>query len=322
MSSSNYSPSARHSTRAAGFVLVALVIALVAGLVLYLRYAGDRNSAVALLAGSALVAFVLVNAAIRISITHRRSRRLELENNVRPPRLHRLLELRQWLILTLGIAFFALATGAFTALRVVSDDSAVAALPVPVVTEPTVAPVVTEPTVAPVVALPSADPTPTEDIASPSDPETDASTDPTDTPSDTPATKYLDSEDPLDGGYDATAVTFSAQRYPRGVSFYCGTDAQSRLQWDVAGYAHFTAVAGIDDQTEGAFGAVVDMTFYDQDGHQLLPKPVEVAVGHPKKVSLALDGVVSLRMTCSGRIAKTNDEHDTHTSFGDPVVTR
>ncbi|HEY0535367.1 MAG TPA: hypothetical protein VGD29_27585, partial [Actinoplanes sp.] len=254
MSSSNYSPSARHSTRAAGFVLVALVIALVAGLVLYLRYAGSRNSAVALLAGSALVAFVLVIAAIRISITHRRSRRLELENNVRPPRLHRLMELRQWLILTLGIAFFALATGAFTALRVVSDDAAVAAPPVPVVTEPTV---------APVAALPSEDPTPTEtavpsDLASPSDASTDPdATDPTDIPSDTPATKYLDTEDALDGGFDANAVTFSAQRYPRGVSFYCDTDTQSRLQWDVAGYAHFTAVAGIDDETDGAFGAVV-----------------------------------------------------------------
>jgi hypothetical protein len=319
MSSSNYSPSARHSTRAAGFVLVALVIALVAGLVLYLRYAGSRNSAVALLAGSALVAFVLVIAAIRISITHRRSRRLELENNVRPPRLHRLMELRQWLILTLGIAFFALATGAFTALRVVSDDAAVAAPPVPVVTEPTV---------APVAALPSEDPTPTEtavpsDLASPSDASTDPdATDPTDIPSDTPATKYLDTEDALDGGFDANAVTFSAQRYPRGVSFYCDTDTQSRLQWDVAGYAHFTAVAGIDDETDGAFGAVVDMTFYNQDGHQLLPKPVEVSVGHPKKVSLDLSGVVSLRMTCSGRIAKTNEEHETHASFGDPVVTQ
>ncbi|MEV6843942.1 NPCBM/NEW2 domain-containing protein [Actinoplanes sp. NPDC051411] len=319
MSSSHYSPSARHSTRAAGFVLVALVVALIAGLVLYLRYAGNRNSAVALLAGSALVAFILVIAAIRISVTHRRSRRLELENNVPPPRLHRLMELRQWLILTLGVAFFALATGAFTALRVVSDDAAVAAPPSPVVTEP---PAATEPTVAPVAALPSADPAPTDDAASPSDPETSTDSDVTDTPSDTPATKYLDTEDPLDGGYNANAVTFSAQRYPRGVSFYCYSDTQSRLQWDVAGYAHFTAVAGIDDETEGAFGAVADLTFYDQDGHQLLPKPVEVSVGHPKKVSLALNGVVSLRMTCSGRIAKTNEEHDTHTSFGDPVVTQ
>jgi hypothetical protein len=37
-------------------------------------------------------------------------------------------------------------------------------------------------------------------------------------------------------------------------------------------------------------------------------------------VALNLSGVVSLRMTCSGRDAKTNDRKDTYAAFGDPIV--
>jgi hypothetical protein len=65
---------------------------------------------------------------------------------------------------------------------------------------------------------------------------------------------------------------------------------------------------------------VVEFLFYDQDGHQLVPKPMDVSVGHPHKVSLDLNGVVSLRMTCSSRNAKTDEPRSTHSSLGDPVV--
>ncbi|GIM88945.1 hypothetical protein Ato02nite_007380 [Paractinoplanes toevensis] len=302
-----------------------LLIALVGGAVLYFVYAGDRSRAVFLLAGCALVAFVLVIAAVRIALGYRRGRRLELEHNVPPSRLMRAMELRQWLILTLGVAFFALATGALTALRVVTADAATP--PAAATTTPTLEPVTPEPTTpeptTDVSPSDTADPTDTadpSDTARPSD--TADPTDPADIPLDTPATKYLDTQPALDGGYDAIAVTFSAHRYPRGISFYCDTDADSRLQWNVAGYGHFTTTAGIDDETQNTFGVVVGILFYDQDGHQLVPKPVEVSVGHPKEVSLNLKGAVSLRATCSGRIAKTNKEHNTRTSFGDPILTQ
>jgi len=306
------------STRAAVFVLVCLLIALITGLVLYLNYADLEESAVALLAGCALVAFVFALLAIRITLTYRRSRRLELRHGVPPNRALRALELRQWLILTVGIAFIAVATGAGTALGVVGDDRQ-GVLPPPSTTPPVqTEPTPTETTSAPTTSAPTDEPTPsgTPQPTEPTEPE------PSDSPDDTPATKYLDSEEPLEGGFAAEAVNFSAQRYPRGIQFWCSSATSSRLQWNVAGYRTFTAFAGIDDRTANSFGAIVEFIFYDQDGRQLVPKPVEVSVGRARKVSIDLNGVVNLRMTCASRDTKTGDQRSTHSAFGDPIITQ
>jgi len=296
------------STRAAAFVLVCLLAALIGGLALYLLYAGTRDSAVALLAGCALVAFAFSVLAIRMALGYRRSRRLELEHNVPPSRLLRALELRQWLILTLGIAFLAVATGAGTALRVVNEDGTEAA-PKLVLPTPTTEAVAVEPTTDTESTGPTPDPAGTT-----TEPALDG------TPADTPATKYLDVEQPVEGGYSADSVTFAATRHSRGVQFYCDSHDQSKLTWNVAGYRTFTAVAGIDDQTENAIGATVEFLFYDQDGHKLLAKPAEVSVGHAQKISIDLKNVVSLRLTCAGRDAKTGDRRDTRSALGDPIV--
>ena len=72
--------------------------------------------------------------------------------------------------------------------------------------------------------------------------------------------------------------------------------------------------------TTYAYGKVVEFLFYDQDGRRLLAKPVEASVGHPAKVKLDLTNVVSLRMTCSSRDTKTNDQNNTYAVFGDPIV--
>jgi hypothetical protein len=229
----------------------------------------------------------------------------------------RALELRQWMILTLGVAFLAVATGAGTALRVVNENTAdTTALPGPAVTPTNALPATTEPTTEAVTTEPtdpgSTDPTP--DPTDTTDPGPDA------TPVDTPATKYLDVEAPVEGGYSADSVTFAATRHSRGVLFDCDSHDQSKLTWNVAGYRVFTAVAGIDDQTENAIGATVEFLFYDQDGRKLMPKPVEVSVGHAQKISIDLKNVVSLRLTCAGRDTKTGDRRDTRSALGDPIV--
>lgn len=311
------------STRAAAFVLVCLLTALIGAVVLYLLYSGSRDPGVALLAGSALVAFTFAVLAIRVSLKYRRSRRLELEHNVPPSRTLRALELRQWLILTLGIAFVAVATGAGTALRVVNEVSPAAARQAlspaaqPTTEAATTEPATTEPaTTEPTTTEPTTEPTT-------SDPESaDPTADPTDTPVDTPATKYLDAEPTLEGSYVTDSVSFSATRYSRGVFFDCGSHDDTRLSWNVAGYKKFTAVAGIDDRTDHAIGATVEFLFYDQDGRKLLPKPAEVSVGHAQKISIDLTNVVSLRLTCAGRDTKTGDRRVTRSAFGDPIIVR
>ena len=305
------------SMRAAMFVFVCLLAALITGIVVYFAYAGNTATAVPLLIGCVLVAFVLAVAAIRVSVSYRRSQRLEMENNVPPGRLLRALELRQWLILTVGIAFLAIATGALTGLRIMSAD--------PTTTVPVAAPPVgpTAPNAIEPTTEPTTDPTtdPTDTVPTDTTDPTDAAG-PTETPADTPATKYLDTEPSLDGSYDANAVSFSAQRYPRGIEFTCDDVTNSTVQWNVAGYRHFTAVAGIDDSTVNAYGALVEFIFYDQDGHQLNGKPIDVSVGHPREVSFDLASVVSLRVTCSSRDSKSNAERSTYSALGDPTITQ
>ena len=306
---------ANRSQRAASFVFLLLLVAVIAGPVLYFLYSGRNQTAVPLLVGCVLTAFVLVLLAAQITARHRRSRRQAERYGVPETGPLHLLQLRQWLILLVGVSVVAVGTGAFTGLRVLAGnaDPVQAAPP-----EPTTAPVPTATT-----PTETESPAPSES-AEPTDPS-----EPTDTPApddsslDTPApgsTEYLDSADPTDGGYQAKPVSLSGKRYSRGIQFYCATPANSYLQWNVAGNTSFSATAGIDDATDDAYGKIVEILFYDQDGHRLLSKPAEVSVGHPAKLSLKLTGVVGLRMTCSSRDAKTNEQTDTYAVFGDPIV--
>jgi hypothetical protein len=306
------------SQRAALFVFLSLLGAVGAGLALYGVYSGRTETAVPLLIGCVLAAFVLVLAAARIVIRHRRSRRLAEEHHVPPSGLLHLLDLRQWLTLTVGITVIAITTGALTGVRVLASDTGTRALDV----APAAAPTTTPPIL---VEAPTPEASPSADESS----EPAESADPVETTAedgstfDAPApgaTKYLDSEEVIDGYYTPKAVNLSAVRYPRGISFDCDTATETHLQWNVAGNSRFSATAGIDDNTQNTYGVVAEFIFYDQDGRRLLPKPVEVSVGHPAKVALNLSGVVSLRMTCSGRDAKTNDRKDTAAAFGDPIV--
>jgi hypothetical protein len=230
---------------------------------------------------------------------------------------------RQWLTLLVGVAVIALTTGAATGVRILAANPV--PTPTPTIALPTPGPTTAAATTAAPTDTPSPIPTPSISItpsdASPtpsgsgSGPEEDTSLKPS-----PGTTKYIDSERTLVGGADAKAVTFNAQRYLRGISFYCEAATNSILQWNVAGYTKFTAVGGIDDNTSNAFGAATEFVFYDQDGRQLLAKPVQASVGHPQKIELDLTNVVSLRMTCSAHDSKTGRTRYTYAAFGDPVI--
>jgi hypothetical protein len=301
------------------FVFFSLLAALIAGAVLYFVY-GDRNvTAVPLVIACVLVAFVLVLVATRVTIAYNRSRRLAAAG-VPPGKLLHLFDLRQWLLLLVGLGVIAITTGAFTGVRVLANGET------PPEPEPTVALPTPVPTV-PVTTAPEPAPEPAETTASAdpaeSTPESSESADPSAVTDGLPqpgSTTYLDSEEPLEGYYEDKAVAFAATRYPRGITFYCSDATDSAIQWNVAGTDDFHAVAGINDSTGNTFGKVVEFLFYDQDGRKLLPKAVEVSVGHPKEVKFSLDGVTGLRMTCAGRDAKTNQQRSTNASLGDPMA--
>jgi hypothetical protein len=315
----------KKSQRAAGFVFFSLLAAVIAGLALYFAYAGTVDTAVPLLIGCVLVAFLLVIASARITVRHRRSRELTERHNVPPKGLLHALDLRQWLMLFVGITVIAISTGALTGVRILAGDTG----PVLGATAAPVVPATAPATLDPVPPTTEVAPTPSETPEATPEPdpsdvgEDGATVEPSGDGPGTPApgsTKYLDSEDVIDGSYSAKAVSLSAARYSRGISFYCDTATNTILQWNVAGSSRFSATAGIDDNTDNTFGIVAEFSFYDQDGRKLRAKPVEVSVGHPAKVTLDLTGVVSLRMTCAGRDGKTDVQKDTYAVLGDPII--
>ncbi|MEV7628720.1 NPCBM/NEW2 domain-containing protein [Actinoplanes sp. NPDC089786] len=299
------------SQRAALFVFLSLLVTLVGGATLYFGYAGSFATAVPLLVGCVLAAFLMILAAARTTSRYRRSRMLADRHQVPPGKLLHALDLRQWLTLLVGITVVAITLGAFTGVRVLALSATTTPVP--------------EPSFS-LSPSPSPSPTPSETPTEPepsSEPPSDLPSEPTDPPaSDIPvpeATKYLDTEETTEGYRDPKPVTFAAKRFGRGIVFGCDDVTNSILQWNVAGMTSFSTTAGIDDATGNSFGKTVEFTFYDQDGRKLA-KPVNVSVGHPKEVKLALTNVVSLRMTCATRDTKTNEERETTGALGDPTV--
>ncbi|MBT8227538.1 MAG: hypothetical protein HKP61_07215 [Dactylosporangium sp.] len=227
-----------------------------------------------------------------------------------------LLSRRQWYTLMLGLIAIAVSTGAVAGVDVMrwnarsAPGAASGNSP-----SPTLSP---SPSPSP---SPSVLPSPSDSV-SPSDPYSSSGyPDPSYSYQNSGAITYLDNVDPVGGTISSHgAVSFGGKRYPRSIQKYCYRPTQTYLEWNVAGSSKFTATLGISDDTEDSFGAIAEMIFYDQDGHELLPKPVDVSVGHPQPVEIPLSGVVHLRVTCSGRDAKTNDVRSTTAAFGDALI--
>ena len=216
----------------------------------------------------------------------------------------------QWLMLTLGVTLIAAMTSVGTGLRIAAATSA----PSPAAATPTFTPTTAPP---PTTAAPT--PTPVEQT-------TPASGGPSESasgeagPSGAPGTvTYLDAYGAVNGYYDSGPITLSGKRYPRSISFRCSRPTYSYIEWNVAGSREFSATLGVADDTSDAFGRVVEMIFYDQDGHQI-GKPTDVSLGHPASITLQLTGVVHLRMACSGRDAKTSDQVEVRAAMGDAKV--
>jgi hypothetical protein len=221
-----------------------------------------------------------------------------------------LLSRSQWLLLTLGVTLIAAMTSVGTGLRIAAATSAS--------TPPVAAPTVT-PTAAPPPTTAAPTPTPTEQSTPASDGPSESASDVAG-PSGAPGgVRYLDALDAVNGYYNAGPINLSGKRYPRSVSFWCSRPTSSYIEWNVAGSREFNATLGVADDTSNAFGRVVEMIFYDQDGRQI-GKPTDVSVGHPVPITLPLTGVVHLRMACSGRDAKTSDQVEVRAAMGDAKI--
>ena len=159
-----------------------------------------------------------------------------------------------------------------------------------------------------------------------------ASDGPTDAPTDEPTSDvdgtrpiapivYLDSLAPAQGDRYPKAAEMSDKPYPRSVEKSCWYATSNSVEWNVAGYQEFTATLGIDDNAEQPSGRIAQFIFYDQDG-RTMAGPIDVSLGRPKAVSIALKSAVRLKVTCSGRDAKTNKPARLDAVMGDARITR
>jgi len=100
----------------------------------------------------------------------------------------------------------------------------------------------------------------------------------------------------------------AAVPYPNSIAFGCygSSDGQPGEAYDVAGNTVFTAEVGLADNTEYVTGIIATVVFSNEAGQQL-GKPVQVSLGHPKKVTLNISGLTQLGMSCTGRNAQTGE---------------
>jgi hypothetical protein len=163
----------------------------------------------------------------------------------------------------------------------------------------------------------SASPTPTLD--SPSATTTDSAT-ATDGDSSSPGTSspeagqavYLSQVTPVDNGEALDSpvdATISNVDYPNSIQQAAGGGNGTITVWDAAQYTTFTAEVGIDD-TQAADGQTARIVFMNQTSKQL--DSVEVSIGSPTQVKVALNGAVHFEIDCIA----DGSESDYNVTFG------
>ncbi len=98
----------------------------------------------------------------------------------------------------------------------------------------------------------------------------------------------------------------AAVPYPNSIAFTCdgSYNGQPAEAYDVAGSTVFTAEVGLADNTDNVTSVIATVVFSNEAGQEL-GKPVQVSLGHPKKVTLNINGLTQLGITCNGRNAQT-----------------
>jgi hypothetical protein len=123
-------------------------------------------------------------------------------------------------------------------------------------------------------------------------------------------------------GLSAGQQVIAAQPYTNSISFYCdgGNGSQPDEAYDVAGSSTFTAEVGIPDDMQNATDVIATLTFSNESG-QRIGKPIQVSLGHPVKLTLAIGNVTQLGMTCNGRDARTGQQASSfQVSLGDAGI--
>jgi cell division protein FtsL len=136
---------------------------------------------------------------------------------------------------------------------------------------------------------------------------------PSATPSAAPSTQlgniatYLSDQTPTANNADLGTgeQVIKTVPYPHSISFDCSNGGTPGEAFNVAGSSTFSGEIGIPDDSSNATGVIATVTFTDEANRQV-GKPVQVSLGHPVRISMSIQGVTQLGMTCTGRVQETN----------------
>jgi cell division protein FtsL len=95
--------------------------------------------------------------------------------------------------------------------------------------------------------------------------------------------------------------------YPHSISFDCSSGGTPGEAFNVAGSSTLSGEIGIPDDSPNATGVIATVIFTDEANRQV-GKPVQVSLGHPVRISMPIQGVIQLGMTCTGRDQGTNEQ--------------
>lgn len=161
-----------------------------------------------------------------------------------------------------------------------------ATVSVPALTAPTTTPMTTA-TSSPVSdppLLPELSTPPPEESDSPATPETVLLAD----------VERVDDDNNFGG---VKAVKISGELYSRSPGLGCLTSKPLAVEWNTAGYSHFTALLGIADSDGEGSRINIHVSFQDHDG-QTLKSDVVVSSGHPARIAFPLKNATRLHVEC------------------------
>jgi hypothetical protein len=126
-------------------------------------------------------------------------------------------------------------------------------------------------------------------------------------------------------GYGTGTALIGTTRYPDSVHFGCSTAGDAfgfhSVVYIVDGSQRLNATFGVPDAARNAAGNSATITFYKDGSTTVLGRPFTVSLDNPRPVSLNLQGVSQLEISCvAANYSAPYNGNDIDVAIGDPTL--
>ncbi|MET8976706.1 hypothetical protein ABZX85_13920 [Streptomyces sp. NPDC004539] len=136
-----------------------------------------------------------------------------------------------------------------------------------------------------------------------------------------PAKAYLADLERVSGRgyYDTSPVTMLGTNYPKSLRIGCDTSGSDEVVYNVSGYKHLTASAGMPADTDNSIGSVGSLKVYDASGNQI-GEPLTVRSSAVGRLAVDIAGQDQIKITCA--LVKSGDPGRTSavSGLGDAMI--